>query len=107
MTKNRPADPSETCALDLNDEFHDLPSQRLQRLSALIAIFSNSPPTDGRHQSEAALWRIKALRGWESRPVLSDCRYEVRLSRLPAVSIVFTSLAAGRGMRRISVGGLP
>jgi len=38
---------------------------------------------------------------------LSERRYEVRLSRLPAVSIVFTSLVAGRRVRRISVGGLP
>ena|SRR5215475_10871708 len=52
-----------------------------------------------------ALWRTKPLRGWKSGPVLSERRYKVRLSRLPALSIVFTSLAAGRC--RISVGGLP
>jgi hypothetical protein len=40
-------------------------------------------------------------------PVLSEPRYEVRLFRLPAVSIVFTSLVAGRRVRRISVGRLP
>jgi hypothetical protein len=49
----------------------------------------------------------KPLRGWKSGPVLSERRYEVRLSRLPALSIIITSLAAGRRVRRISVGGLP
>jgi hypothetical protein len=33
--------------------------------------------------------------------------YKARISRLPALSIAFTSLAAGRRVRRISVGGLP
>ena len=42
-----------------------------------------------------------------NRPVLSEYRYEIRIFRLPAVSIVFTSLAVGRRVRRISVGGLP
>ena len=45
--------------------------------------------------------------GNRRRGALSERRYEVRLSRLPALSIIFTSLAAGRRVRRISVGGLP
>ena len=49
----------------------------------------------------------RPFRGWKSGPVLSERRYKVRLSRLPALSIVFTSLVAGRRVRRISVGGLP
>jgi hypothetical protein len=58
-----------------------------------------------------AKWWRRASGGGQSwivsRPVLSERRYEARLSKLPAVSIVFTSLVAGRRVRRISVGGLP
>src|SRR5689334_4240519 len=39
--------------------------------------------------------------------VLVNARYKGRLSTLPALSIVFTSLVAGRRVRRIAVGGLP
>ena len=59
----------------------------------------------------AAKWWMRASGGGQSwivsRPVLSERRYKVRLSRLPALSIVSTSLVAGRRVRRISVGGLP
>src|SRR5262249_7430899 len=53
------------------------------------------------------LWRSKPLRGWKSGPVLSERRYEVRLSRLPALSIVFTALVAGRRQRRDLAPGAP
>lgn len=58
-----------------------------------------------------AKWWRRAPGGGQSwvvsRLALSERRYDVRLPKLPAVSIVFTSLAAGRRVRRISVGDLP